>query len=78
MRNHNEVLFTPPRSARARQDEVVEIIRQNPGISKGEIAQRLYLNPLAKNGLGGMLTQLCYVQRIKYQDVHRYSVVDAE
>lgn len=78
MPNHNEVAYSAPRSVRARHDEVVAMIRQNPGISKGELAKLLYCTSDERGRLGSMLTQLCFVKRIKYQDVHRYSVVEAE
>lgn len=80
-KSHNERVYHAPSHVRSRHEEVVEVIRQNPGISKGELVKRLYPNKSSadeSNRLGSMLTHLCFRKRIKYQEVHRYSVVEAE
>ena len=80
-RSYDERVYHAPSQVRDRHEQVIELIRQNPGISKGQLAKLLYAGTNTTDEstrLGSMLTHLCFNGRIKYQEVHRYTVIDAE
>ena len=80
-RSYQDRVYHAPSQVRDRHEQVIELIRQNPGISKGQLAKLLYANKNTTDEstrLGSMLTHLCFKGRIKYQEVHRYTVIDAE
>ena len=76
--NSDQIIVPPSKLAREKYDKIVEIVRANPGISIGEI-RKIY----SQNGtfdcarLNGMLTDLCLRNRLKYQDIQRYTAVKA-
>jgi hypothetical protein len=79
--NHNEVLHSPSRPQQARYDEIVAIIAANPGLSIRQISREYYGDRHSSDNRGrmsAMLLQLCYQNRIKYQDVNRYIAVKTE
>jgi hypothetical protein len=72
-----KAVYHANRSLQARYEEIVEVVRENPGISKGALGKLLYpaAGTCGERNLGSLLAQLCFDGRIKYQDVHRYTAI---
>ena len=79
MKNHLENRCPPSRVQRAKYDQIVAIVTANPGISLGQISRQYYGDKYSRDKdrrMTSMVLQLCYDNRIKYQEVNRYVPVE--